>query len=431
MKLSKTSRLALVSRLIPVPQLVLVSRLFLVSFTGLAAAALLTGCQLVTVDYVYVASSSGSSAGSAGQIQTYAVDSESGALRSAGTPTVPSGGTDPVAMAVTANYYHLYVANQGNSSVVHFSISDVGVLTQKDSITTAQPPVYLAVNQANTYLYVISGTTSATLTEYALNTDGVIGSAVAQETLTLPSPYSTDTMVPTGVATLPTSSSSLTVTADAVYVTAYDQSAYNPGGITTSTANPGWVFGFAVDSSGALTPTTDSPYQAGVKPTAIIAEPASRFIYVTDFASNELIGYTIENDDVLSFMVDGPFKTGNEPESIVVDPRGSYIYLVNQLDNTVSGYTINLPTGSPSALVSSNSSLYATDTEPVSLTLEPALGRFVYTANHLGNSISGFRLNPNTGAMTATVSGPYPTGADPTAIVSVPHGNHSTESITP
>ncbi|MGH9599228.1 MAG: lactonase family protein [Terracidiphilus sp.] len=413
MKLSKTSQLVLVSAI------------------GLVAASFLTACQLVTIDYVFVACSSGSGVGSAGQIDTYAVDSESGALRTGGKPSVPSGGTDPVALAVTSNYYHLYVANQGNDSVVHFSISDVGVLTQKDSITTAQTPVYLAVNQANTYLYVISGTTSATLTEYSLNTDGTIGSAVAQETMTVPG-FASDTMIPTGVATLPNFASTLTIGEDAVYVTVWDQSAYNPGGVTTSTANPGWLFGFNIGSGGALTATSGSPYQAGVKPTAVTADPRSRFLYVTDFASNELIGYGVYDGNALEFMVDGPFKTGNEPESIAVDPRGSYIYLANELSESVSSYSINLPSGTPSALVNSNSSLlYATDTDPVSLTIDPSLGRYVYTANHVGNSISGFRLNPNSGVLTATQASPYPTGANPTAIVAVPHGNHATQSLTP
>ena len=417
MKLSKTSQIALVSRVFLIPMIALI---------GLGATSLLTGCQLVTIDYVYVACSSGSSAGSAGQIDAYDVDSQSGALRP-GPVAVPSGGTDPVALAVTSNYYHLYVANAGNDSVVHFTISDEGALTQKDMITTAQTPVYLAVNQANTYLYVISGTTSATLTEYSLNTDGTIGSAVAQVNLNLSAvnaAYSTDTIVPTGVAVLPNN--------DAVYVTAYDQSAYNPGGITTSSANPGWLFGYSVSSSGALTATTGSPYEAGVKPVAVTTDQVNRFVYVTDFASNELIGYTVEDGDVLEFMVDGPFKTGNEPSSIQVDPRDDYIYLANELSSTVSAYTINLPTGTPSAIVNSNSSLlYSTDTQPVSLVIEPSLGRFVYTANHLGNSISGFRLNPNSGALTATQATPYPTGANPTAIVAVPHGNHATQSVTP
>ena len=134
------------------------SQLFLVSSIGLIVAALLTACQLVTIDYVFVAASAGTSAGSAGQIYTYAVDAESGALRT-GAPTVSSGGTGPVAMAVTSDYANLYVANQGNNSVVHFTIADNGVLTQKDSITLAATPVSLAVNSAGTYLYVVSGTT--------------------------------------------------------------------------------------------------------------------------------------------------------------------------------------------------------------------------------------------------------------------------------
>jgi hypothetical protein len=77
------------------------------------------------------------------------------------------------------------------------------------------------------------------------------------------------------------------------------------------------------------------------------------------------------------------------------------------------------------------SSLNATDTTPEAILVDPALGRFVYTANHLGNSVSGFVLNATTGTLKATLSGPYPTGDAPTAIASVPHGNHSTESVTP
>jgi 6-phosphogluconolactonase (cycloisomerase 2 family) len=215
-------------------------------------------------------------------------------------------------------------------------------------------------------------------------------------------------------------------------VTAYDKSAYSPGGSTTSNANPGWLFGFAVGSSGALMPVSGSPYQAGVKPSALATDPVNRFIFATDFASNELIGYTVLANDGLQFMVNGPFKTGSEPTSIVIDPRGVYIYLSNSLDSSVSAYTIALPTGTPSAVVNiSGSAATTTDTEPVSIIVEPALGRFVYTANYLGNSVSGFRLDPNSGALSQTQATPYPTGANPTAVIAVPHGNHATQSVTP
>ena len=63
-----------------------------------------------------------------------------------------------------------------------------------------------------------------------------------------------------------------------------------------------------------------------------------------------------------------------------------------------------------------------TDTQPVALTVDPALGRFVYTANELGNSVSGFRLNATSGSLSLTQSTPYPTGSEPTALIAVPHG---------
>ncbi len=103
---------------------------------------------------------------------------QSGAIRSA-VPPVSSGGTNPVAMATTSDYYNLYVANQGNNSVVHFSVADHRRADAERHRSPFPPPrVYLAVNSANTYLYVVSGTSSATLTEYALSS-GTIGAATA------------------------------------------------------------------------------------------------------------------------------------------------------------------------------------------------------------------------------------------------------------
>jgi 6-phosphogluconolactonase (cycloisomerase 2 family) len=397
------------------------SQLLLVSAIGLIVATLLTSCEIVTIDYVFVANSAGSGSGSAGQIQTFDADSETGALRP-GQATVPSGGTDPVAMAATADYANLYVVNQTSNNVVHFAISGTGVLTQKDVVTTSKTPVYLAVNAAETYLYVVSGPNPSVLTEYSLSS-GAIGSVAAQVTLNLPA-YANDTIVPTGVTVLANN--------NAVYATAYDQSAYNPGGTTTSTANPGWVFGYAVGSGGALTEASGSPYKAGVKPTALAADPTSRFLYATDFASNELIGYTIQSGSVLDFLINGPFKTGNEPSAIAIDPRGIYIYVSNALDSTVSAYVISLATGTPSAAINvTGSQTNSTDSQPVAVIVDPALGRFVYTANFLGNSVSGFKLDPTTGALTLTQATPYPSGSQPSALASVPHGNHSIQTTSP
>jgi len=400
------------------------SQLFVASGIGLLVATLLSACQLVTIDYLYIAGTA-SKTSTGGGIQVLAVDSQSGALRfAAGTDkaAIDAGGSSPVAMASTSDFANLYVANADNNTVVHFAIATNGGLTQKDKVTLSAPPVAIAVNQANSVLYVVSGTTSATLTAFPLSS-GTIGAAGSQQTLTIPG-FSGDITVPTGVISLPNNS--------AVYATVYDQSAYNPGGTTTSTANPGWVFGFDTGSGGALTSIADSPYHAGVKPSALVADPTNRFIYVTDFASNQLIGYGISSTNVLSFLISGPYKTGNEPSAIAIDPRGRFLYVSDALDSTVSAYAIELATGIPSlAINTTGSQTNNTDTQPDSIVVDPALGRYVFTANFLGNSISGFRLNPNTGTLVQTQATPYPSLNKPTAVACIPHGNHSLEVITP
>ncbi len=391
------------------------SQLFLVSGLGLSVAVLLSACDIITVDYVYVASSTGTGSSANGQIDIFAADSASGALRTIDT-SVSSGGVDPVSLAVDSAYTNLYAANAGSDSIVHFVIGLDGGLTQKESVTLSTAPVAVAVNAAGTYLYVISGTTSATLTAFPL-TSGVIGSAASSASLNAGS----DEIIPTGLTVLANNS--------AVFVAAYDKSAYNPGGTTTSTANPGLVFGFTVGSGGALSQVSSSPWNAGIRPSAIVSDPTNRFVYVTDYPSNELIAYTIHGS-TLAFLSNGPFRTGNEPSAITIDPSGRFIYLTNQLDNTVSAYAIDLPTGTPTTVVNvTGSAANTTGSEPVALIVDPALGRFVYTANYLDNSVSGFALDSTSGSLKVTQASPYPTDPKPTAITAIPHGNHATQVV--
>ena len=401
------------------------NQLFLACGIGLIVATLLSACQLVTIDYLFVTGTGTTKTSSGAGIQVLAVDSQSGALRfAAGTDKAPfdPGGAAPVAMATSADFANLYVANADNNTVVHFTIAPNGALTQKDKVTLSTPPVSITINQAGSYLYVVSGTTSATLTAYAISS-GAIGNAVATESLTIPG-FSGDVVVPTHVIVLANNGG--------IYAAVYDQSAYNPGGTTTSTANPGWLFGFGVGSGGALTALPNSPYRAGVKPSSLVADPTSRLMYVTDFASDQIIGYAINSNDELSFLISGPYKTAHQPADIAIDPRGRFLYVADALDSQVSAYAIDWATGVPSlAINTSGGSTNNTDTQPLAIIVDPALGRFVFTANTLGNSLSGFRLNPTTGTLVQTQATPYPTLNKPTALACIPHGNHSLQVTTP
>jgi 6-phosphogluconolactonase (cycloisomerase 2 family) len=389
-------------------------------------ATLLAACQLVSIDVLYVSSSAGPGS-SNGIINIYDVDGASGAIRPR-TSTPSSGGEDPVSMVVTSSYANLYVANQGSSNnVVHLAIDSSGDLTAKDTVTGFGTPVSVAVNQAGTFLFVAAEQeTGGAVLAMSLGTDGTISGGSAVSTSLLIPGHSGDTVVPTGVFALANN--------NAVYVTAYDKSVYNPGGSVTSgdNANPGWIFGFTVDSHGVLTPTAGSPYQAGVKPSAVTADPTNRFVYVTDFASSQLIGYTIQSGSSLNFFLAAPTHTGNQPDALTFDPRGKFIYIVNELDSTVNALAIDQATGATTAAINvANGFTDPTDTNPVAVVVDPALGRFVYTANYLGNSVSGFRLDPTAGSLTPTQATPYPSGSRPTAVACIPHGNHATQAVNP
>jgi 6-phosphogluconolactonase (cycloisomerase 2 family) len=329
---------------------------------------------------------------------------------------------DPVAEATSTDFQHLYVANQGDSTIVEFNISGTGVLTSANTTTLSaegNTPVALSMSGDGKFLYVANkyqpGCSSASetpcggaLAVFPVGTDGSLGASIAQGSLNY---------VPVGVN--PTAVNAL-ASGIAAYVTSYD-----------STKGNGYIYGYAA-SSGTLTALAGSPFAAGVKPDSLASDPTSRFVYVTDFAQNQLIAYAIIDQGVLHPLINGPFKTGNQPTGIQIDPRGLYIYLANELDNSLSAYAIDKATGTPSAAVNtSGTSVNSTGTQPVAVIIDPGFGRYVYTANNLDNSLSGFKINPNTGTLSITQNGPYPSIGLPTALASVPRGNHSIQVNQP
>jgi 6-phosphogluconolactonase len=398
-----------------------VGQVSLVSAIALILASTFTACNPVTIDYLFVAGNKESP----GQIQTFLVDRVSGALNPVNA-TVSSGGVTPVSVAVSTDYANLYVANQGDSSLVQFSIGSNGALTSAATISLSSEgntPVAISMNAAGTLLYVANryqpGCTTATtgastcnggaLAVFPVAASGALGSPVANGSLNY---------WPVGIN--PTAVNSL-ASGTAVYVSTYSPS-----------AGLGYLYGFNSSTAGALSAVSGSPFDSGVKPVGIASTPTSRFVYVTDFAQNELIAFSVLDGGVLHPLINGPFKTGNQPSAITIDPRGLYIYVTNELDNTVSAYAIATQTGTPSAAVNTTGSASnVTQTEPVAVLVDAGFGRFVYAANFLDNSVSGFQLNPSTGTLAPSQSTPYPSVGQPAALASVPHGNHSINVVQP
>ena len=306
------------------------SQLFLVSTIGLSVATLLTSCAIDTIDYVFVANSAGPGPAAPDRSRPTMRTPEPARCASGSRPS-PAAETTPSPWPSTSDYANLYVVNQGsNNSVVHFDIAGNGVLTQEDGHHQRHACCRRRQHRRRPISMCVSGPSPTQLTTYALS-NGIIGSAGpgGQQTINLPSPYGGDVLIPTGVTVL---ANNTVITGNAVYVTVYDQTAYNPGG-STNPAPPTPAGSSAIPSAreALYRASSNSPYLAGVKPTAIASTPTNEYVYVTDYASSELIGYSVRDGVNLVFLINGPFRTGTEPQAVVIDPRGKYMYVANSL----------------------------------------------------------------------------------------------------
>ncbi len=400
------------------------SQLLLVSAASLLAAGLMTACGTDTVDFVYVASSQAAGTNNYGEIDVFEINSVSGFMRQIPTSPFPSGGRNPVAEAVSGDYSNLYVVNEDDNTIVQFMIGSDGKLYPQNTVNTPGIfPLAVAVHGSNlfvadTYQPLPSCSPAApcsgsvgvfpllpATTGSSATPSGAPGSPITNPgngadywPLTLPSSPN-DVILPTGVNVLASGAY--------LYVSAYD-----------STANTGYVFGFAIGTGGVLSAVSGSPFAVGVHPSAVASDSTSSYVYVTDSASGNVRGYSVALG-VLSPLSSSSYPAGNQPSAIVVDPKYPYVYAANSLDGNVSAYSI----GSSGALTSIGT--YAAGINPVAIGIDPGTSHFVFTVNFLGNgangTVSDFEMSTTAGTLINTQHSPYSTNALPTAVAAVPH----------
>jgi 6-phosphogluconolactonase (cycloisomerase 2 family) len=388
-----------------------------------------------TIDYLFVTSNSAASGSNGdGQITSYHVDSDTGAITQvAGTP-VDSKGANPVSAVTSPNGQFLYIANHGSNNVAEFAIGTDGQLSFGHTYTTAgSEPVSLAINNAGTLLFVLdyygpgfSDTTPGPgiLTVYPINADGSLGSPVASGGQS----YTTLQCFPGAVAVSANGSYAYVSNTNSVVVTTAPPSTPTPPATPSTCPSQGTISGFTVGSSGALTQIAGSPFPAGTTPTAIAIDLTSRFVYTTDSVQNQIIVYSILGGGTLVPLTNGPFSTGTFPVGIVIDPRDEYMYITNYNSSTISAYTISQASGQPSGLATSSFDTHGAS--PTCILVDPAFGRFVYTSLSHDNLVAAARLDPNTGELTGVPNSPYTVSGTATCVAAVPHGNHSNQYVT-
>jgi 6-phosphogluconolactonase len=384
-------------------------RIVLASVVSLGLGFGATACgPSNTIDFLYVTSSKANP----GQINVFKVDSQAGALIPILDSPYPSGGRNPVADVASANGKNLYVINHDDNTVVEFAIGTDGKLyPQQTCNMPGSFPTQLAVNKAGTFLYIVETyqpnfSTNipgpGALVVFPINSTGGLG---ASNNCT-PVANGASSFFPVGNNPV-----AVNVVASGSYVYAINE--------TDAT-----ISAFQSGSGGAL--SLIGTFPVGVAPNAAASDPTSKFLYVTDGAANQMIGFLIQLNGTLLAM-QTPFKTDNLPDAVEVDPRGIYAYVANYNANDVSAYAIDRATGNATQI--SGSTTYAVDAGPLCILIEPSEGRFIYTANFLGNTVSGLFLNPANGMLSAVQNTPFKAAGQPTCSAAITHGNHSVETV--
>jgi len=392
-----------------------ISRTAKVSVVSLAMVLGLASCTLdYTVGYVYMTTNKSNP----GVIDQYAIDFDSGSLSQIGTPV--AAGNDPVTLVAAPNGQFVYVINQGDSTVQEFAVQGDGTLASQHVYPTGGAhPTAVAIDPQGAFLYVTNSyaagasTGTGLVSIFPVNADNSLGTSLT------PQPVGIN---PVGVT-----------------VSYFNHFVYV---VEQQTSITGLILGFSQNAmTGELTPVSGTTiagtagnsvvtgYAAGVTPSAIVEEPTSRFVYVTDQAANQLIGYTVLPAGGLLPMVNGPFATGLFPADLTIDPTGKLIYVVNYNGSTVQGYMIDGATGTPSGAVGAFAT--GTGTGPTCVAVDPALGDFLYTSNSLDNTVTGERVFPNTGGLQGVQNSPFNGSAAPTCLAIVPNGPHATQAIIP
>jgi 6-phosphogluconolactonase (cycloisomerase 2 family) len=331
-------------------------------------------------------------------ISAYSINSTTGALTAVVGSPFATPGPVPTAVTIDATNRFLYCTEQFASAneVSTYSINPAtGVLKFLRAVEARSQPVAIAMS---------SGTTPLTYTPrfgYLVNEgDDAISPYTVNPFTGLFSPVSAPFAGGSGV----------------------DSLAIDPLGhfVYVSDSGDNGIAGFSFSASdGILFEVPGSPFAARKAPGPIAADPSGRFVYVANRGDLTISAYSIDPSTGSLTQVGSPLATGGEPNDIAIDPSGRFAYVANDdgSNGGISGYTINAATG---ALSSISGLPFDNPASRYAIAID-ASGRFAY-ATDAGGSVNAYAINPASGALTQISGSPFPVGSVPLYLATDPLG---------
>jgi len=350
---------------------------------------------------LYVLSQGDSTVGS------YAINLDNGKLSEINT-TAPTDSV-PWSILLDASGGVAFVLNQGSSSITSYTLKADGGLTKaSDDIPVPDFPVAMARNAGGTFLFVV-GQNPPAVGVFAMQSGST--SLTPVETVSL-------THRPTAVSTGTGAGGEL------LFITGDQDLVSN---------NDNTVSEFSVDGTGHLTEMTGSPYTVGSDPGGVLAVRTvpsggvgGQFVYVANsgnasdgnsisvFSVCTVTNASCSDQDVANarlLAVGTPVSVGLAPMAMTVDPTNTFLFVVNHGSSSVSGFRINAATGALSPLTPATAS---TGAGPMGISMHSS-GKFLFVANNGASNVSGFTVDTTSGKMSTAIN--VTSAAQPSGLV--------------
>jgi 6-phosphogluconolactonase (cycloisomerase 2 family) len=342
------------------------------------------------------------------QIAGFKIDDYTGNLTSMVNSPYPSGGTNPVSIAVRAGGNYVFVVNKGTYSakgisngdgnIAVFAVGEDGVLTFQNTYNTAgNSPVWAVADGTGSYLYVLDSQAP----DYATTGNGDI----------------TVFGVDGGTGRLQLVPNQLIKNAAGQQLNYFEvgkaPTTFRNSGTCLYTLDSGdqSIFPYGIGSSGQLTIEINSTIPLGTV-NATSLNIYGNYIYITDAGSKmstggSIIPYTPGASCSLSVQADGAvanLPTTSSPVYSMTDTKGKFLYVLNHgstnsnyANSTISAYIIE--TTGQLVPVSDANNPYPVGSGPVCMVEDPS-SQYLYTSNSNDGSVTGKYINPSYGQLS-------------------------------
>src|SRR5712671_2904054 len=181
------------------------------------------------------------------------------------------------------------------------------------------------------------------------------------------------------------------------------------------------AFEFRVQTNGSLLPLSTPNFPVGSNPSAIAPHTSGAFLYVADFAGNDVtlldinksngsLSVPVSTSIVVTVNPPNIFPAGTGPISLQMSPTAPFLFVANQGSSNVSAYVVDPGTGGLST-VAGSPFLISPASHPSSLAVSPK-GDFLFVANGTEGTVAVFGIASN-GVLTL-VGAPVSVGAGAT-----------------